>query len=57
MTDAEVRELAGAYLHLLRLMTEALEVCETGYGFFGWSGRGFDITGHPPGPLVERLRA
>ena len=56
MNDSEVRELAVAYLDLLRSMVEALEACETGYGFFDWSGQGFNITGHPPTALIERLK-
>jgi len=54
MTDAQVRELAEAYIDLLRLMSGALHDCSHGYGFFSWSGRGYDITGHPP---IELLRA
>jgi hypothetical protein len=56
MSEAEVRELAEAYLDLLQSMTGALDECDTTYGFFWWSGRGFKITGHPPEDLVRRLR-
>jgi hypothetical protein len=56
LTPEQVKELAEAYLDLIRLMSEALVACETGYGFFSWNGRGYEITGHPPTDLVERLR-
>lgn len=55
LSDEQVRELATAYLDLLILMTDALRECETGYGFFSWSGQGFHITGHPPEDLVDAL--
>ena len=55
LAEGEVHELAEAYLDLLKLMVEALEECAIGYGFFSWNGRGFEITGHPPHDLVERL--
>lgn len=56
LTDAQIRDLASAYLDLITKMSEALEACDTGYGFFWWNGRGYQITGHPPTDLVERLR-
>ncbi len=55
LTPEQHRELAAAYLDLLGTMNEALDACETGYGFFSWNGRGYAITGHPPHDLVERL--
>jgi hypothetical protein len=55
MTDEQIRELATAYLDLLSTMTSALRACDHGYGFFSWSGRGFEITGHPPKELVNRI--
>lgn len=56
LADGQVRDLALAYLDLLRLMTESLEACTTGYGFFSWNGSGFTITGHPPDALVFLLQ-
>jgi PAS domain-containing protein len=55
LTVGQQRELAEAYLDLLAKMNDALQTCETGYGFFSWNGRGYAITGHPPHDLVERL--
>lgn len=57
LTPEQQRELASAYLDLLSMMNNALEVCETGYGFFSWNAahNGYAITGHPPHDLVERL--
>jgi hypothetical protein len=55
LTPEQQRELAEAYLDLLSTMNGALEACETGYGFFSWNGRGYEITGHPPHGLVEQL--
>ena len=57
MTPEQIRECAVAYLDLLGLMTDALNECETGYGFFWWNGRGFQITGHPPHDLIEKVIA
>lgn len=56
LTEAETKELAEAYIDLLRLMSGALHECDTGYGFFSWNGRGFEITGHPPVDLIEHIR-
>jgi hypothetical protein len=55
MTNAEVSELANAYLDLLRLMVAALEDCQTKYGYFSLSEHGFMITGHPPEELIDAI--
>lgn len=57
LTPEQHRELAAAYLDLLASMNRALDVCETGYGFFSWNiaRNGYVITGHPPHDLMERL--
>lgn len=57
LTPEEIGELALAYLSLLKLMNEALEECETGWGFFTWTGRGYEITGHPPDAVVDAVQA
>ena len=56
MTPEQIKELAEAYIDLLKLMVESLEECETGWGFFSWSGQGFDITGHPPADLISHIQ-
>lgn len=57
LSPEQVQECAVAYLDLLGKMLDALAVCETGYGFFSFnaSRTGYEITGHPPHDLVERL--
>jgi hypothetical protein len=54
-TPEQVTELAEAYIDLVNTMNEALEVCETGYGFFSWSRSGYEITLYPPPKLVEAI--